>query len=70
MCMIISRIPWRDVRGTTNVLDELSRTVWVLTGSMQQGFAEGIAVSLLPDTRPLLPAHVLVFFSEVRAEPQ
>lgn len=47
------------------LLDQLPSTVGIVTGCMQQGFAEGIAVSLLADTRPLLPTHVLVFLLEV-----
>lgn len=64
------RIPRWAARGTTQLLNQLACTSGVFTGSVQQGFAEGIAVSLLPDTHPLLSAHVLVLLLEVRAKPK
>lgn len=67
--MRVSTIPNRASGGAAQLLDQLCRTVWVFTGCVKQGFAEGVAVPLLADTRPLLPAHVLIFLLEVRAEP-
>ena len=52
------------------LLDQLPGTVGVLAGCVKEGFAEGIAVSLLAHAGPLLTAHVLVFLLEVRAQPQ
>lgn len=58
------------MRGTAQFLDQLPGAVGVPTGGVQQGFAEGVAISLLANAGPLLPAHVFVFLLEVRAKPQ
>lgn len=58
------------MRGTAQFLDQLPGAVGVPTGGVQQGFAEGVTISLLANAGPLLPAHVFVFLLEVRAKPQ
>lgn len=62
------QIPRGGAGDALQLLHQLPGTVWVPAGGVQQGFAEGVAVSLLTHARPLLPAHVLVFLLEVRAE--
>lgn len=64
------KIPRPPSGGTTQFLDELPGAVWVVTGCVQQGFAEGIAILLLADAGSLLSAHVLIFVLEVRAKSQ
>lgn len=66
--MTFVRIPRHPSRDTTDLLDQLRSTVGVVTCSLQQGCAEGIAIFLLANSRPLLSAHVLIFLLEVRAE--
>lgn len=58
------------MRGTTQFLDQLPGTVGVPTSGVQQGFAEGVTISLLANAGSLLPAHVFVLLLEVRAKPQ
>lgn len=52
------------------LLDQLRGAVGVPAGRVEEGFAEGVAVSLLAHAGPLLPAHVLVLLLQVRAQPQ